>query len=155
MPLTGTFERTIDDKLRLAVPKPLRDGFRVKPSEELFLAPGNEGCLSVYSTEGFDHFAQQLARVSPGRSNVRKFLRLFYAQAERVVLDKQSRVRIPERLLRHAQLKHEVVILGVNDHVEVWDKLLWDQFLTGNSPLYDELTTEALDGAAFDSPTAE
>ena len=145
MALTGTFERTIDNKLRLAVPKPLKDAFKVKGSDELFLAPGNEGCLSVYSSEGFDRFARHLASVSPGRANVRNFLRLFYARAERVVLDRQNRIRIPDRLITHASLQHEVVILGVNDHAEIWDKPTWEQFLAGQSSQFDELTTEALD----------
>ena len=145
MALTGTFERNIDQKLRLALPRPLKEAFQVKGSDELFLAPGNEGCLSVYSPEGFDQFARQLANVSPGRANVRNFLRLFYARAERVVLDKQSRIRIPDRLMVHASLQHEVVIVGVNDHAEIWDKPTWEQFLTGYSSQYDQLTPEALD----------
>lgn len=145
MALTGTFERTMDDKLRLAIPKPLKDAFNVKGSDELFLAPGNEGCLSVYSAEGFDQFAKHLASVSPGRANVRNFLRLFYARAERVVLDKQNRIRVPDRLVSHASLQHDVVIIGVNDHAEIWDKLTWEQFLTGHSSQFDQLTTEALD----------
>ena len=152
MALTGTFERNIDDKLRLALPKPLKEAFGVKGSDELFLAPGNEGCLSVYSPEGFDQFARQLANVSPGRANVRNFLRLFYARAERVVLDRQSRIRIPDRLMVHASLQHEVVIVGVNDHAEIWDKPTWEQFLTGYSSQYDQLTTEALD-RMFEPPT--
>jgi MraZ protein len=145
MPLTGTFERNIDDKLRLAVPKPFKDSFDVKGADELFLAPGNEGCLSIYSTEGFERFAQRLANISPGKANVRNFLRLFYARAERVVLDRQSRIRIPDRLIKHAGLQREVVLLGVNDHVEIWDKHNWEQFLAGNTESYDDLTTEALD----------
>ena len=145
MPLTGTFERNIDDKLRLAVPKPFKDSFNVKGTDELFLAPGNEGCLSIYSTEGFERFAERLANVSPGKANVRNFLRLFYARAERVVLDKQSRIRIPDRLMKHAGLQREVVLLGVNDHAEIWHKPTWENFLTGNTSLYDDLTTEALD----------
>lgn len=155
MALTGTFERTIDDKLRLALPKPLKDAFGVKGSDELFLAPGNEGCLSLYSPDGFDLFARQLANVSPGRANVRNFLRLFYARAERVVVDKQNRIRIPDRLMAHASLQHEVVILGVNDHAEVWDKSAWDQFLAGNSLQYDELTTEALDRILLEPPNRD
>jgi MraZ protein len=150
--LTGTFERAIDEKLRLAIPKPLKDAFGVTGSDALFLAPGNEGSLSVYSAEGFERFANQLARVSPGRANVRNYLRLFYARAERVVMDKQNRIRIPERLMTHAGLRHEVVILGVNDHAEIWDKTTWEQFLTGHSEQYDDLTTEALDRVAFEPP---
>lgn len=152
MALTGTFERTIDEKLRLAVPKPLKEAFGVSGSDELFLAPGNEGCLSVYSAEGFEKFAQRLANVSPGRANVRKYLRLFYARAERVVLDKQNRIRIPERLMQLANLQHDAVIVGVNDHAEVWDKDTWEQFLAGNSEQFDDLTTEALDSFLIDPP---
>ena len=152
MALTGTFERTIDDKLRLAVPKPLKEAFEFAGSDELFLAPGNEGCISLYSSEGFDRFARRLANISPGRATVRTFLRLFYARAERVVLDKQSRIRIPDRLMTLAGLQRDVVVLGINDHAEIWDKRLWDQFLTGHSAQYDDLTTEALDSFLPEPP---
>ncbi|MEO2012998.1 MAG: division/cell wall cluster transcriptional repressor MraZ [Fuerstiella sp.] len=152
MALTGTFERTIDEKLRLAVPKPLKEAFSVAGSGELFLAPGNEGCISLYSSEGFERFARRLAHISPGRANVRTFLRLFYARAERVVLDKQARIRIPDRLLKLAGLQRDVVVLGVNDHAEIWDKQSWEQFLAGHSAQYDDLTTEALDSFLPDSP---
>ncbi|HIF01397.1 MAG TPA: division/cell wall cluster transcriptional repressor MraZ [Planctomycetes bacterium] len=152
MALTGTFERTIDEKFRLAVPKPLKESFAVAGNGELFLAPGNEGCISLYSSKGFDRFARRLANISPGRANVRTFLRLFYARAERVVLDKQARIRIPDRLLNLAGLQRDVVILGVNDHAEIWDKQNWAQFLTGHSAQYDDLTTEALDSFLPESP---
>ncbi|MEZ6130690.1 MAG: division/cell wall cluster transcriptional repressor MraZ [Planctomycetaceae bacterium] len=152
MALTGTYERTIDDKLRLAVPKPLKDGLAVKDTDELFLAPGNEGCVSIYSTEGFEQYARRLTNVSPGKANVRKFLRLFYARAERVVMDRQARIRIPERLKSLAHLQRDVVVVGVNDHAEIWDKATWEQFLAGNFEQFDDLTTEALDSLLLEPP---
>jgi len=145
MTLTGTYERTVDDKLRLAIPRPLRDGFQPVDSEDLYLAPGNEGCLSLYSTTGFEAFAARMASVSTGRVQVRNFLRLYYSQAERVQVDKQSRIRIPERLAKMAGLQHDVVVIGVHDHVEIWDKTRWDSFLAQNASQFDALTTEALD----------
>lgn len=145
MALTGTYERTMDDKLRLAVPRQLRDGFQEGELEELFLAPGNEGCLSIFSKKGFDAFATKMASVSTGRVQVRNFLRLYYSQAECVQVDKQSRIRIPERLVKMAELKHNVVLIGVHDHVEIWDKERWDSFLSQNGSQFDALTSEALD----------
>ncbi len=135
----------MDDKLRLAIPRPLRDGFGEADSEEFFLAPGNEGCLSMYSTTGFEAFASKMASVSTGRVQVRNFLRLYYSQAERVQVDKQSRIRIPDRLVKMAELKHNVVLIGVHDHVEIWDKERWDLFLSQNASQFDALTAEALD----------
>jgi MraZ protein len=145
MALTGTFERTVDDKLRLAIPRPLRDGFRDGDQDELYLAPGNEGCLSLYSTAGFEAFAAKMASISTGRVQVRNFLRLYYSQAERVQVDKQCRIRVPDRLAKMAELKHNVVVIGVHDHVEIWDKDRWDSFLSQNGSQFDALTTEALD----------
>ena len=135
----------MDDKLRLAIPRQLRDGFREADSEELFVAPGNEGCLSIYSKAGFEAFATKMATISTGRVQVRNFLRLYYSQAECVQVDKQSRIRIPERLVKMAELKHNVVLIGVHDHLEIWDKERWDLFLSQNGSQFDALTAEALD----------
>ena len=143
MALTGTYDRSLDDKQRLAIPRPLKDGFRDGDSEDLYLAPGNEGCLALYSLQGFEAFAARMASLSTGRVEVRNFLRLFYGQAERVQVDKQSRIRIPERLLKLAGLSHDVVLIGVHDHVEIWDRERWDSFLNQNGAQFDALTAEA------------
>jgi len=143
--ITGTYDRSIDQKLRLAIPRQLREGLGVSDGGELYLAPGNEGCVSIYSPEEFEDFAQRVAQVSPGRADVRKFLRLFYSRAERVVLDKQSRIRIPERLLDSNRTDRDMVILGVHDHAEIWYRDSWDTYMTQNLPQFDELTSEALD----------
>jgi MraZ protein len=144
MLLTGTYERTIDDKLRLALPRQLRDAFRDGDSDQLFLAPGNEGSLSIFSMKAFQAFATKMEAVSTGRVEVRNFLRLFYSQAECVQVDKQSRIRVPERLGKMAELKHNVVLIGVHDRVEIWDKERWDSFLSLNGSQFDALTAEAL-----------
>lgn len=145
MALTGTYERNLDSKQRLAIPRQLKEGFGDQALDELYLSPGNEGCLSLYSLRGFEEFAVRMAQLSTGRESVRRFLRLFYAQSERVQVDSQSRVRIPERLISHAGLAKEAVLIGVQDHIEIWDRACWDQFLSQNGPQFDELTAAALD----------
>jgi MraZ protein len=59
-------------------------------------------------------------------------------------VDGQGRILLPERLVNFAGLRQEVVLLGVHDHAEIWDKELWDQFLASHSPEFDELASEAL-----------
>jgi MraZ protein len=98
----------------------------------------------VYSLQGFEALAQQMARLSTGQANVRNYLRLLYGQAETVQVDKQSRVRIPERLIRLAGLQHDVVLIGVQDHVEIWDKGRWDSFFAQHVDQFDRLTSEAM-----------
>jgi MraZ protein len=64
-----------------------------------------------------------------------------------VQVDKQSRVRIPERLIQLAGLQHDVVLIGVQDHVEIWDKGRWDSFFAQHVDQFDRLTSEAMNQA--------
>ena len=148
MLLTGRYERTIDEKSRLAVPKRLRDS--VSNSEEcvLFLAPGTDGSLDLYTEEAFEKLGQQLAMSSPNQRNVRAFSRMFYGQALRCEVDKQGRIRIPQELIDFAKLKKEVILLGVRDHIEVWDKEVWDQYSRSMEGEFDQLAETAFNGTA-------
>lgn len=49
MLLTGTFLRAVDQKLRLAIPKRLRDALIGEGKAELFVTPGNDGSLAIYN----------------------------------------------------------------------------------------------------------
>ena len=140
MALTGTYLRTLDDKRRLAVPKRVKDDFAEENLESLIIAPGTEKSLAMYSPKGFDQFA---ARLSATPENQR-YLRLFYSSAERVELDSQSRVRIPDRLADFAGLKRDVYLLGVQDHAELWDKEAWDAFMATHTPEFDQLALKAM-----------
>lgn len=149
MPLTGTWPRSLDDKQRLALPKRLRDDFGEGELNALYAAPGTERSLVLYSPAGFQQLAQKIETLPAQREEVRLYSRLFYAQAEKMDFDSQGRVRLPERLIQLAGLKHEVVVLGVNDHAEVWDAEAWQAFLSLQTPRFDRLASEA-----WGSPTA-
>lgn len=142
MALTGTYLRTLDEKKRVAVPKRLRDDFGQTDLNSLMVAPGTEKSLVIYSSLGFEAFAAKLA-AGAGHQN---YLRLFYSSAERVDLDSQGRVRIPDRLAEYAGLKREAYLLGVQDHAELWDKDAWDSFVSTHSPAFDELAMKAMGG---------
>lgn len=143
MSLTGTYLRTIDEKQRLAVPKRLRDEMLGSDLAELYIAPEVDRSLSLFAPNLFAERAQRLVESSSGRSNVRNYLRLYYSQAERVDVDNQGRIRIPERLVEYGGIQQEVVLLGVHDHLEIWDKSAWREFFAEQSPAFDELAREA------------
>ncbi len=143
MTLTGTYNRNLDDKHRLAVPKRLRTQFGDSNLKQLFVAPSTEKSLALYSAEAFENLATSLSQRTTNRLEVRNYLRLFYSQAEAVELDSQGRIRIPERLVEFAGLKRDVVLLGVQDHAEVWDLEQWESFLRANRLEFDSIANEA------------
>jgi len=146
MLLTGTFVRSVDDKLRIALPKRLRDALVVDENSHLYIAPGTDGSLAIYREDALAALAARLAAASPAQQDVRAFNRLFYAQAERVELDAQGRMRVPPALAQLAGLEREAVLLGVQDHLELWDRSRWEAYLAARSTHYDEIAERAFAG---------
>ena len=56
----------------------------------------------------------------------RDFKRFFLGSAVDGELDKQGRVLISSALRAYAGLEKEVVLAGVLDKIEIWDKKAWD-----------------------------
>lgn len=124
MALTGTFERTLDDKLRLSLPKPVRDDL-IQEGATIYIAPEPEGAVGIYAEAEFKARAEKISQSTANPEDVRKFRRIYYSSAESVSADGQGRVRISERLAKRANLSGEVLVLGVGDHLEVWNKDVW------------------------------
>ncbi len=144
MPLTGTYPRAVDEKGRLPLPKPLRDAMQCPPGGVLYLAPGTDGSLALYSEEAFARLAARLENTPPTSRDTRAFARLFYARAHRVELDRQGRVRIPAELAELVNLGKDAVVLGVQDHVEIWPRDRWNAYLGERQKEFDKIAEAAL-----------
>jgi MraZ protein len=142
MLLTGTYERTLDEKLRLALPKRLREA--LAGASQLVITPGTDGSLALFPEQAFASLAEKLAARSPTGQDVRAFSRLLYAQSQSVEVDSQGRIRLPPELIRIAGLGGDVVLLGVGDRVELWNKSRWEAYLADLAPRYDQLAESAL-----------
>jgi MraZ protein len=145
MALSGTYPRSLDEKQRVAVPKRLCEDFGEATLTCFYVAPGTDKSLLLYSPAGFERLARKIAKKSSNRVDVRNYKRLFYSRAEKVELDAQGRIRIPERLIEFAGLGREVVLVGVHDHAELWDAAAWGVFLDRTSAAFDEIATQAFE----------
>jgi MraZ protein len=150
MLLTGNYERSLDDKLRLALPKRLRD--LLVGQDQLVLTPGTDGSLALFPPAAFAALAEKLAARSPAGQDVRAFSRLLYAQSHSVDIDSQGRIRLPVELAQLAGLEGDVVLLGVGDRIEMWNKSRWEAYLAALQPQYDQLAEAALSDPARPEP---
>ena len=141
MLLTGTYPRTLDDKKRLGLPKRVRE--LLGEPGTLFVTPGPDQCLWIYSQSGLERLAEKLDQSPATDAEVRVFRRLYFAQTEAVDVDRTGRILVPERLLQFAGLVHEVIMIGVRDHLELWDVGRWQQYLTQNAPRFDAVAEGA------------
>jgi len=120
--LLGEYEHNLDDKNRLTLPAKFRQGFE----GGVVVSRGLDGCLVVFTRDNWDSFvASRLEGLNPFSKEARQMNRYMFAGAAETELDKQGRMMVPPSLLEHAGLGKEVVVAGVRDHVEIWDRAAW------------------------------
>ena len=120
--LLGEFEHTIDDKNRLTLPAKFRQAL----SGGLVVTRGMDGCLYCFPRADWERLVQaRLAGLDPLSQEGRLMHRYFFAGASEAEPDKQGRVMVPGSLTKNARLGREVVVAGVDDHLEIWDRGAW------------------------------
>jgi MraZ protein len=124
--LLGEFEHSIDEKNRLTLPAKFRQAL----SGGVVVTRGMDGCLYAYARDDWEHVVDsRLAQLDPLSREARVMQRFFFSGAAEGEPDKQGRIVIPPALLEHAGLGREVVVAGVRDHLEIWDRAAWREHM--------------------------
>jgi MraZ protein len=124
--LLGEYEHTIDDKNRLTLPARFRRAF----ADGVVVTRGMDGCLYAYTRADWDRLVEtRLAELDPLSKEARTMMRFFFSAAIEAEPDKQGRILVPPALAQHAGLAREVVVAGVHDHLEIWDRAAWREQL--------------------------
>lgn len=125
--LFGNYELTIDEKNRLLVPSEIRKALEPeKDGEAFFLVTGVNQKLWLYPEKYYESLALRLQSEMAPEEDLLAFDQVFFAQAGRVEWDSQGRILIPEKVLRKSVLSREVTVLGMRDHVEIWNRADWN-----------------------------
>ncbi len=120
--LLGAYDHTLDDKNRLTLPAKFREAFL----DGVVVTRGLDGCLYAFRRADWDRLVDsRLSTLDPLSPGGRRLQRHFFSGASEAELDKQGRVMIPAQLIEHAKLGKEVVVAGVNDRLEIWDRAAW------------------------------
>jgi len=119
----GLNNHTIDAKGRLIIPAKFRDSL----GEEFVVSMGLDGCLYVVGNNEWQNFVDKLETMNPLMRNVRQLKRHFLAGAEKVTVDKQGRILIPENLRRTAEIDKDVVVIGNGKMIEIWSRDRWER----------------------------
>lgn len=105
---------------------------------------GFEKCLYVYPQDEWNKLEDSIRALTPTNSQHRFFMRLLLEQAVESTLDGQSRIAIPKNLLQFAGIENEVLILGVLEHIEVWNPEEYKKYLALQEKSYEEVAQTVL-----------
>jgi MraZ protein len=126
VPFRGTFDHTLDAKNRLTVPA----RYRAALAEGVVLAMPVDlkPCVGVWRPEEYETYTQralaELPTLSPRLTELERF---FYGSSHDAELDAAGRIMIPNSLRDSAGLAKDVIVVGVGDRLELWDKSAWGE----------------------------
>ena len=146
MLFTGSHEHTIDAKNRLAIPSQIRSELdESQDGKRFYVMPGRRpGTLSIYTEKQFDRMGDTRgAEPIPDEDELTYDQITFSMASAPLEPDKQGRIRLPDHTLALSGIGKQVVVIGVRDHLEIWNKSDYDAFLAENWARYSEIQLRA------------
>jgi MraZ protein len=146
----------MDDKGRFALPARLRHvkgpSGKALLSGNLILTKGLEGCLSLYPESEWAEIQNRLSTLNFTQRDFRYFSRRFYSSASAVSPDRSGRILIPANLVQEAALGRELLVIGVNRSVEIWNPERYRYYLEQYTGSYEEVAERLFTGHAPEPP---
>jgi MraZ protein len=120
----GEYRHTVDDKGRLAVPAKFRSQLETGAHVSRWI----DGCLAIHTRGGWQHLQDLVSGLPITDARARIFQRQIFGGALDAEMDRQGRVLLPAYLRDEAGLAGEALVVGVNDHVEIWSPERWADY---------------------------
>lgn len=134
----GQYVHTIDDKGRLSIPAKLREALG---KDRTLVLTSFEAFITVFPMKTWRNMEARIRSNPTFKRERRDFLRLVYSSAEDVEIDPQGRILISQGLRQRAGISRDVVILGLLDQIEIWDKARWEEKVR-SAPPAEEITAK-------------
>lgn len=141
----GEYYHQIDRKGRLVLPSKIREVAKNNFVDKFFVTRGLDKCLFMFGEDEWRAQEQKFKSISFTKSEARKFNRLYFSGAVEIIFDKQGRILIPQYLKDFANIKRDVVIIGVSNRIEIWSKDIWIDFYNSSSADFEETSEKLID----------
>ena len=140
----GEFEHSIDRKGRLILPAKFRDAAKGHFIEKFFVTRGLDKCLFMLAEEEWRTQETKFKAIPFTIQQARTFNRLYFSGAIDVVPDRQGRILLPQYLKDFAEIKRDVVIVGVSNRIEIWAKDCWQEFYGNSRQSFEEIAEKLM-----------
>ena len=140
----GSYAYSVDNKGRINIPSRLRKYVSPEANDTFVITRGYEECLFVYPLDEWNRLEESIRHLSPTNSRHRFFMRALLERATESQLDGQFRISIPKELLQFAHIENEVLIIGVLEHIEIWNPGMYEQYLKTQAESYETVAQTVL-----------
>lgn len=141
----GEYLHSIDRKGRIILPAKFREVAKQQFIEKFFVTRGLDVCLFMFPEEEWRSQENKFRSIPFTKQQARTFNRLYFSGAVEVIFDSQGRMLIPQYLKEFAQIKREVLLVGVSSRIEIWAKHKWDEFYNSTKESFEEIAEKLMD----------
>ena len=120
----GPSALTLDSKGRIAMPVRHRDVLAAMGAAKVTITKNPPGGLLIFPPAAWDDFSARVAALPMESAG---WKRLFLGHAVEVEVDASSRLLIAPELRDFADLSRDVMLLGMGNYLELWDKRRYDE----------------------------
>ena len=140
----GSYEYSVDSKGRINIPSRLRKYVTPEANDTFILTRGYENCLFVYPLDEWNKLEESIRGLSATNAKHRFFMRTLLEKATESQLDGQSRITVPRELLQFASIETEVLIIGVLERIELWNPVVYKEYLKAQAESYENVAQTVL-----------
>lgn len=124
----GTEVKSLDAKGRLVIPSKFRRNAGFDGEEGFYATPGPGPFLMLFTVREWDRLTGKVLRSGAPEGNVLESRHLFFPEAEFLPLDGQGRIVLSPAHVAETQLGESVAVLGMGDHLEIWEENAWKAY---------------------------
>ncbi len=140
----GEHEHAIDRKGRIIIPSKFRQQLRTHSIDSLFITRGLDVCLFVFPEAEWRMTEAKFKGLSFTKPEARQFNRMLFSGAVEVKPDGLGRILLPKSLKEFAQIKQDVMMIGVSSRIEIWAKEKWQEFYDTSRQHFEEVAEKVL-----------
>ena len=142
----GEYRHALDKKGRVTIPVKFREILNSFNKNSFIITRGFERSLFIFSTEEWKNQEEKFKSLLASQGEQMEMNRIFFSGIYHCSLDKQGRINLPQSLIQYAEIKKEVVIVGVFKRIEIWDSSKWQNYLNKSEKFLSQITKGLITG---------
>lgn len=133
------YARQLDERGRIILPAKVRE--KIGSTVFVTRAPSDR-CLHLYTEQEWENMSEKIRKLpTTTDKNAAAFARMFFGKATACEVDKQGRIALAKRLIEYAGLTKDIILVGANTRLEIWDNQAWEDY---QSELSDDIVVEGI-----------
>jgi MraZ protein len=126
---SGEYECTVDTKGRMLLPSRVKVRLPENFNSALVIQKSTDPCLMIYTIPEWEKIAEKVSSLNEFDENTAMVQRNFLRGNTEVDLDNLGRFLISKRMLEHAGITKEAILVGLGNRLEIWNPEIYDAYL--------------------------